>query len=214
MTIYIRYFRVTAGPLIDKAIEIEQSNAIARKEIAAFCKEIGADDAMGRKDGPLTGFKFSTTPDQGVWKQPDKFGAYWPRKNTAPGREMLARIKPIPEIRSMSSAVAEVGLANDIPVVFGGMRGYITTLFGAPSLGVVFVGVPWTDKDPQELDDYRAQRASGTRLCMELDHLLWKPTAEMVELKRWEVEKEIEELNRKIEVRNLITDAVKKAAQS
>ena len=104
--IYNRYFRVTNGPIMDKAIEIEAAHAEARKALHAFAKQIGATDSLSYRDGRRAGFRFPSTPDQSVWKQPNSFGAYWPRKNSAAGREMLARIEalliPIHQITALS----------------------------------------------------------------------------------------------------------------
>ena len=44
MAIYTRYFRVTAGPLMDKAREINADRQHNRQAIIAFCHEIGAEN--------------------------------------------------------------------------------------------------------------------------------------------------------------------------
>ncbi len=197
--IYNRYFRVTHGPIMDKAIEIEAANAEARKALHAFAQEIGATDSLSYRDGRRAGFRFTSPPDPSVWKQPNSFGAYWPRKNSAAGREMLARIEALPRIVDIAQAVEVAGLQPHVPVLIGDRYGHCATITSRPSLGVLFVGVPWRDIDPQELEDYRSKREAGTSWSVEMDHLFWQPTAEMQELKRWEVEKEIEELNARIE---------------
>jgi len=195
MNIYNRYFRVTSGPLMNKAAELEAANAEARKALIAFCKEIGADDAMTHRDGRWAGFSFSKTPDQKVWKQPNSFGAYWPRKNTAGGCEMLSRIKALPRIVPVAFALEVVGLYPDFPTLISDRRCHFNTMTGGSSVGVVFVSVPWRDTAPGEIEDYKRNREAGTHMSCELDHLCWSPTADMVELKRWEVEREIDELN-------------------
>lgn len=40
--IYFRFFRVTDGPIMERAREIEATNVEARKVVAAFSDEIGA----------------------------------------------------------------------------------------------------------------------------------------------------------------------------
>lgn len=196
--IYTRYFRVTDGPIMDKAIEIEAANAEARKVIAAFCEEIGATDSLSYRSGSRAGFRFPKAPDQSVWKKPDRFGAYWPRKSSAAGREMLARVEALPRIDDIAQALQVAGLHPHVPVLITDRRGHCATITSRPSLGVLFVGVPWRDIAPQELEAYRSNREAGTCWSVEMDHLLWQPTADMQELKRWEVEKEIEELNARI----------------
>lgn len=196
--IYQRYFRVTHGPIMDKAIEIEAANAEARKALHAFCQEIGSTDSLSYQDGRRAGFRFPSTPDQSVWKQPNSFNAYWPRKNSAAGREMLARIEALPRIVDISQALEVVGLTPHVPMLISDRCGHSATITGRTSLGVLFVGVPWRDIDPKELERYKAKREAGNSWSMGMEHLLWQPTAEMQELKRWEVEKEIEELNARI----------------
>ena len=198
MNIYTRYFRVTSGPIMDRAIELETANAEARKVVAAFCKEIGANESLSYSDGRRAGFKFPTTPDQTVWKQPNSFGAYWPRKNTAGGREMLARIDALPPIVQIKYAIEAVGLHVGLPVLVSDRYGHSATLTGIPRFGVLFLGVPWRDIDPAKLAEYKHKRAAGTKFSMEMDHLCWEPSAELQEVKRWEVEKEIEELNARL----------------
>lgn len=213
MTIYSRYFRVTSGPLMTKALEIEAANKVARKAIADFCKEVGAQDAACYHDGRFAGFEFAKTPDQGVWKQPNSFGHYWPRKNSAAGREMLARIGALPRIVSTNAALEVVGLLPDVPALTHENRWAWPKLNGVAELGVLFVGVPWRDADPAEIAAYRFDRAAGKRSSLSLDHLCWTPSPDMVEIKRWEVEREIEELNAKIKARNAMAAALRTVAE-
>ncbi len=195
MSIYTRYFRVTSGPLMEKARELSAANEVARLAVIAFCKEIGAVDVLSHRDGRWEGFKFAATPDQAVWKQPNSFGTYWPRKNTAGGRDMLERIEALSRIVHIEAALEQVGLTPGVPALVYGNRWSAPSLTGVTKLGVLFAIVPWRDIDPAEIAAYKFDRAAARRLSMELDHLCWEPTADMVELKRWEVEKEIEELN-------------------
>ncbi len=118
-----------------------------------------------------------------------------PRKNSAAGREMLARIEALPRIVDISQALEVVGLNPQVPVLISDRCGHSATITGRTSLGVLFVGVPWRDIDSKELERYKDQREAGNSWSMGMEHLLWQPTAEMPELKRWEVKKEIEELN-------------------
>ncbi len=199
METYTRYFRITSGPVLEKAREIEANNQEARKAVLAFCHEIGAENAMNYRDGSLAGFKFKTTPDQQVWKQPDSYGAYWPRKNSAAGRDMLARIKALPPFLPLFGALELVGLYGGFPILIGGGVGYTCTICGSADLGVYFVGVPWRDKSPEDLAEYRMAKENKSPCSnSELEHLQWQPTADMVEIKRWEMEKEIEELNARL----------------
>ena len=195
---YIRYFRVTSGPLMSRAREIEAANVEARKAVVEFCKEIGADNARSYNDGRLVGFMFSQAPDLSVWKKPNRFHARMPRKNTAAGRDMLKRIDKLPQIVHINKALEEVGLYPDTPVLIGDHCGYTSTLVGVPRTGVLFVGVPWRDVDPDELAAYKRDRDAKKWWSMSMDHFCWEPTADMQEVKRWEVEKEFEQINAKL----------------
>lgn len=198
MSIYQRYFRVTAGPLMDKVREIEAANDANRQTVLAFVDEIGAKNVYTYKDGTVSGFEFDKTPDQGVWKQPNSFGNYMPRKNTVSGKEMLARIQKLPLLLGIDNALKVIGLYADFPVLIGGRMGYRSTLTGSTKLGVMFVMVPWRDVDPAELAEYQRKHAEGTWLSAEMEHLCWVPSPDMQEIKRWEVEKEIEKLNARL----------------
>lgn len=195
MTIYTRYFRVTSGPLMTRARELEAANSKARTAVIDFCKEIGADNALSYNDGRLAGFKFTQAPDYGVWKQPNSFGAHLPRKNTAAGRDLLKRIEHLPRIMHIMYALEAVGLYANSPVLLGNRCGYCPTLSGLPRTGVLFVGVPWREVSAEELAEYKRDREAKKTFSTEMDHLCWEPTAEMQEVKRWEVEKELDQLN-------------------
>lgn len=195
MRIYQRYFRVTAGPLMDKARELEAGQAAVREEILSFCTEIGAENAMSYRDGRWAGFKFAQNPDQNVWKNPNSFGYYWPRKNTASGREMLKRIEALPCAKHIQSAIEAIGLVEGFPVLIDARNGHCATMTGSPKLGVLFIGVPWRDVSPEEMERYRRDNDAGRHYSAEMEHLAWQPTPDMVEIKRWQLDKEIDELN-------------------
>lgn len=198
MTIYQRYFRVTGGPLLDKAREIEADNERNRKIAMAFADEIGAKNMYSYRDGRISGFEFDKTPDQSIWKQPNSFGHYMPRKNTAEGKAMLKRIDGMPRVLNIGVALKEIGLEDRVPVLIDSRKGYFPTLAGSVGIGVLFVIVPWRDISALEIDQYKRDRESCHTWSLSLDHLCWSPTPEMQEIKRWEMEKEIDELNARL----------------
>lgn len=198
MTIYRRYFRVTSGPLLEKSREIEAVNDMNRKKAIAFAAEIGAKNMFSYRDGTISGFEFEKTPDQSVWKQPNSFGHYMPRKNTSGGKEMLKRIQDLPRIIGIGEALKTIGLYDSFPAMFDARIGHISTLTGTTKLGVMFVSTPWRDIDPEALAQYKRDNAAGIHFSAELEHLCWNPTPEMQEIKCWEMEKEIEELNARL----------------
>lgn len=197
MTIYHHYFRVTTGPLIEAGRALMQRRSEAIDVIKAFCAEIGATNVRTYTSGDLAGFDFDTPPDARVWASPTKSGMYRPRANTKAGRELKARVDALPKVPDLSSTISEVGLCHNFPALIQGRMGYSSVAFGAPERGVMFVKVPWRDEDPQELAEYKQQRESDkpTRVSCSLDHLLWTPTADMIEVKEWEVLREVEEIN-------------------
>lgn len=201
MNVYKRFFRITAGPLFDAAKCIEQERSESIKIIEAFCKEIGATAPHTYSDGRVAGFEFDGVACSPVWGSRDSCGLRMPRGNTKDGKALRERIKALPRVPSLNDALKTVGLAHDIPAVIAGNRWYASAAFGAPSLGVMFISVPWRDIDPAELDEYRRRNAAGTHTSIELDHLLWTPTADMVEVKEWEVQREIDQLNAQVKAR-------------
>lgn len=200
MSSYNRYFRVTGGPLMAAARSIEQEKREAFDICDALRKELSADSFNTYKDGRFAGFGFKQFPDPSVWKQPDQFGLYWPRKNTVRGKEIMKRIEALPKLRGLEYSLEAVGLAPHVPALIDGNVWYAPTAFGAPALGVMFVRVPWRDEKPEKLAAYKSQRDSDkrTHFCIELDLLTWEPPAEFAEVKEWEVQKEIEELKAKL----------------
>lgn len=196
MSIYTRYFRVTSGPLLEMAQKIEEEKINAKVAIRAFMKEIGAKEFYPRR-----GFRFDAPPDPSIWTKRNAYGAHMPKRNTAAGKQMCERIKALPQIPDYTDIIDVVGLQKG-PVLFRNRTAYFVTALGIPSKGVIFISVPWEDIDPRKLEEYQRERAVGDRFSMELEHLAWQPTPEMEEVKRWEVEREIEEINAQIAAKN------------
>lgn len=194
-TIYRRYFRVTEGPLIQATNDITEQREKASEAIMALAKEVGATDARTFHDGRFAGFVFEQDPGT-KWKRL-RSGGYYPKKNSTWGRELAKRITDLPRHESIAGALRAVGLVPHSPALIDESRsvGLYVTLTGSQKLGVWFVSVPWRDEDPAEIEQYKKDRAAGTRFCVELAHLCWEPPAELHEVKHWEVLKEIEEMN-------------------
>lgn len=199
MNVYKRYFRITSGPLMDAAVAIMKERRAAIEGVTAMAKELGAQGLKTYVDGRVAGFVFDKTPDQRLWKSPDQFGLYMPRKNTQDGKALSKRVAAMPQLPVLVEALDAVGLVPKVPAVIDHERGrwYSSNAFGDPDRGVMFVTVPWRDIDPHDLDEYKRQKNSGnqTHFCIERDHLLWEPATDMVEVKEWEVQRELDELN-------------------
>lgn len=200
MNVYKRYFRITAGPLMEAAREIEQQRGVAIATLKTFIREVGATDAQTYRDGTVAGFCFDGVACDPVWGVRDSSGVRMPRGNTKEGKALRERIKALPRVPGFSDSLKSIGL-HDGPAVINGNRFYRSLVAGTPSLGVLYLCVPWRDIDPRELEEYGQQRDEGSNFSMELDHLLWKPTTDMVEMKEWEVRRDLDEANAQLKAR-------------
>lgn len=197
--IYKRYFRVTTGPLIDAVKEIHKQQTAAVGQIRELINELGAKDAKLGAEGNIIGFTFDETPDSKLWKRTRR-GWYYPKQSSNAGRDLIKRIKALPKHPSYDEAVLAIGLIPGFPALVDTYKGvgHSVTLSGHIDLGVWFVTVPWEDIDPGELEQYKRDKASGKRWSASLDHLCWEPTADLIEVKEWQVLKEIDEMNEKL----------------
>lgn len=197
MSIYIRYFRITDGPIMEEAARIEKAQAAHHETMREFMNGIGAKAYYYTKSGRIAGFEFESMPDQNLWKK-TRHGHWMPKLNSNAAKAMATRVGDINQRPVLGDVLHLVGLIEGVPVMINesvGM-GYASSAFGSVKRGVMFVSTPWTDRySPEEISKYRADKAAGIHRSMELDHMLWQPTEHMHEVKRWEVEKEIEEIN-------------------
>lgn len=199
MDVYRRYFKVTEGPVIAAVKEVEEINDIARKEYRKIIEEIGAKPEYYTYGVAPSGFIFEKTPDSGVFKK-TKNGGYYPKKNCKEGRELTKRIESI-VTKSTDYPLTAVGL-NDggFPRIFGANRAYKATIVTIPQdPPVVYISIPWYDEDPDVIEKYKADRAAGAfGGNRNIAAILWEPTADMVEVKKWEVDRHIEEWNESV----------------
>ena len=192
MSVYKRFFRVTEGPFVSRIDQIFSERDEASKLYEALCKDIGASSAHA--GNVFAGFKFKPPGpnDPKNWKLS---GSLWlPKKTTKAGKALQARIDSLPLPAQVQSALLAADLHSG-PALVEGNRWYGSTLYGAA--GIWFVCVPWRDEDPEKLEKYRNDRSAGIWMDGCLYHLLWSPPAEFVEVKRWQVEKEYEEITGK-----------------
>lgn len=199
MNIYKRHFRVDSGPVIEATRRIHEERQASLSAIKELINSVGAEDAKVSKSGAVLGFTFKGSPDNKTWKL-TKRGWYWPKLNSNAGRDLAKRIKSLPTYPDFDSALTEAGLHPHSPALIDEWKGigHYPTLTGHPDIGVWFVNVPWRDIDADELEQYKKERAAGTRFCLSMDHLLWAPPAEFKEVKEWQVLKELEEINEKL----------------
>ena len=197
MNIYRRYFRVTGGPLVEAVRKAAQVNSAAHSEYQKILAEIGANPAYYQRRQKLVGIIFDTKPDSGIFMR-SKGGGWYPKKNCSAGKKLAARIEAVKTI-DPQSALKAVGL-SDRPTIFFDSKCYWPTLTIIPEASpVVYVSVPWFDADPEKLKQYKSDRAAGICGYANYDAVLWQPTAEMAEIKNWEVDRHIDEWNEKVE---------------
>ena len=191
-----RYFRVTSGRIIEEVKIIIALNKAADIEYRNIIKEIGAEEGYYQIDNKLTCIVFKTPPDSGEFKKIKSCGWY-PKRSTKKGKELHKRFEDI-KTRPESELLKLVGLRNS-PTIFLANRCYRPLAFRIPSKApIVFFQVPWFDEDPEVLKQYVKDRNAGTRGDGNFDAILWKPSDEMIEVKEWQVKKELDEWNSKI----------------
>lgn len=196
MEVYRRYFRVTDGPIFDHITEAKKINAKANEQYEIILTEIGAELQYYHHGHKMVGLLFEDEPDKSLFKK-RKRGGWWPKKNCKAGKELIARIQAV-ETKDPNDALRLVGLAN-CPTIFGGTMCYRPTLVIIPEASpVAYISVPWYDESPKKLEQYKKDRSARTHYNANLDALFWEPTPNMEEVKKWEMDKHIEEYNESI----------------
>lgn len=198
-TVYRRFFEIKDAATLARINELRDKRSAYNKQALDFTAEIGAETAYTRSER-ISGFDFKSEPDLKVWKEGRD--GWVPRLNTKGGKAMQARIDDLNkrhEPEPLDNALTIAGLNPGFPVLLeqrnGRGVGYRVGICGFPGEAARwFAGVPWRDKDPAKLAEYKTQR-EGERhhWSSELDHLLWTPPAEWVEVKEWEVQKALDE---------------------
>lgn len=191
-----RYFRVTSGKLVDLINQNFEDRRNQAKAWTDLCAEIGAKEAKSYQDGTFGGFDFTFDPDTKIYKQ-TKHGYWLPKKNCQEGKDLWKRIDSMKLVTGPQFCLHEFGLETRFPTLIERNRGWSPALCGMK--GVWFVSVPWREEDPEVLEQYKKDRAAGTRMSSSYDHLLWEPPAEWEEIKEWQIKKEWEELGGKNE---------------
>ncbi len=195
MDVYQRYFRIKSGPLVDAVIEANQINADAVIEYQKILKEIGARPEFYHCGGRLVGVNFESRPHSGLFKR-QTFGWY-PKKNCRVGKELAAKIEAV-KTKNPKMALKLVGL-SDHPTLFGAGRCYSPSMTVIPEKPpVIYISVPWYDEDPDKIEQYKKDHEAGIRSDLNFESILWEPTSEMQEVKRWEVDRHVDEWNEKV----------------
>jgi hypothetical protein len=196
MSVYKRYFRITAGPVVDEIDRLFELRIAAGKLYAELAVKYGATGSSNYdRTGTFAGFTFATPPDQSVYRLEKKTRLWVPRKRGR-GEAIWSDIKALPAPSPIEHALRLANLEPGLPMLTDAGRWYAPTLwgFGAPR-NVWFVSVPWKDVDPEKLAEYKAAKATGSSFYRNLDALTWEAPADWTEVKSWQIEKESEEIN-------------------
>lgn len=187
MNVTRRFFRVTTGPVIRSVKNAQTINGAADTMYKRIISDIGANDTYYTRDHRLVAFTFDK-PDRNLFKKVGK--GWYPKLNTKWGKSLDHRIREL-HIDDVDKSVLTLLVLVD-KCIFTGRTLCRPTICVIPSdEPVVFVSVPWYDEDPAVVEEYK----KSTKRDGNLDMLLWTPPKELIEVKEWEVDKEIAEWN-------------------
>lgn len=197
MSVYKRFFRVTSGPMVEEIDRLFELRFAAGELYEKLRVKYGAKEVRTwEHSGAFAGFAFEAIPDDSIYcRVPKHHGMWRPRKNVPAGKAIWAEIKQLPEPSPVEHALRLVGLEPGLPMLMDAGRWYAPTLWGyGTPRNVWFVSVPWKDVDPDKLASYKAEKAEGKCFDRDLDALSWEPPVGWEEVKRWQVEKEHDEI--------------------
>lgn len=198
MSVYQRFFRFSDGPLLAEINQLFEDRISAGKLYRELAEKYGARSSSNYDhSGAFAGFEFGlgNQPDKEVFRFVAKHRLWLPRKNVPAGKAVWDEINQLPKPQPIDSVLAQVGLSTGFPDVWDGGKGYAPQIWGyGEPRNIWFVSVPWKDVDPEKLKKYEKERSEGTRRDGELDSFLWTPPQNWIEVKRWEIEKEVEEI--------------------
>lgn len=192
MSVYRRYFKVPFdSPVHVKLNEIMDQHDAASAAYHRIKNAVGAESILAHTETmSLEGFCFNPRIEHPDWTKPDRSnGSQRPRRTTINGKKLWAEIESVPKCENLYSALELAGLSSS---AFGGINigctFYRTTLAWRRDT-YLFVSVPWMDEDPETLQRYKDGFYEVWR-GGNLNHLLWKPPADWVEVRKWEMDRE------------------------
>lgn len=195
MNIYRRYFRVTKGPVVDEFKKIQSINSNAHKEYEKILSEIDANPSYYHIDNELVSIQFDTPPDSAIYKRVRS--GWYPKKNCKAGKELSKRFSAVKTIPP-SYTLKVIGLSSG-PTIFSSGKCYIPTILDIPEEPtVIYISVPWYDEDPEKIAQYKIDRESGKCFNRNIDSILWEPSPDMDEIKKWEMDRHINEWNESV----------------
>jgi len=193
------------SPLHAEIARLTSDRRKAIKVLRAFMKSEGCSDMYGTSPATYQfDFKSMADVDQRKWTQVKRRTnprgweiLFRPKRNTPEGKELLARVKALPNCPSIESAINIVpGLRHRSPMFFDGSYGYYAFIrHYSHRTGLLVVSVPSPEVDAKKLSAYAKQAASSKRTrwddCM--DAALWSPPEWLSQVKEWEALRAIEQ---------------------
>lgn len=210
-----RFFKIKTDSQLH-SILLENAKILKEvdNQIADFSKKHGASDhefLIDSATGRLIGLKFEDgKADKNLFKQLQS-GAWIPKKNSKEAKAIFEEMESLP-VRDDVPVITEkeLGLRFNMPELFHGSKVYRCTAFGwfKPDANQnlhVFVSVPYAEVCPQELSDFRQGKPFNTEeesyrkkelfnWLVKLENTLDQFSGQLVEMKKWQVDKEFEEL--------------------
>lgn len=196
MSIYLRYFQILDAATLAAIKETWEIRKAYRDALDKVKESIGAESVyFYSRHGGVAGFGFNSLPDLSVFKKVEG-QIYYPKRSTKHGKAICLQIEALKKPGRIDDVLKISGLYPDFcltgEATRAGIRMYSASICGSDKAGW-FAVVPWKDEDPAVLEKYKADRDAGICGSAELDHLLWTPPSEWVEVKEWEVKKAMEE---------------------
>ena len=188
-----RYFKVES----DKANQLLEEHNNKRSEIEnklrELKKDVGAEDVYKNSFGHIIGVSFKDEPDTVKLYKKVEHGLYYPRKNTAEGRELAKKFESIGSVPFVEKCgILELFNANKS--LMSGMTLYSTSVHVIPNQAI-YISMPWCDVPLEELQRRKEKGQTDTALNSDIDAAAWVKPVELVEVKEWELQKVVDEYN-------------------
>lgn len=190
MTIVTRYFRVVGDELKAKieVIRKERQRVLEESKLALKDSKF-ANMHYYTSTGEFYGLSFKSESDvTDYWKHlgdDGKVQIYRPKMNTKKGKQHLRKLEESFKMPIFESLLPDVGLEQG-PVIFSAphMHSCAIHVLAYSDHSVSFLQVPWP-----KLESNSDDRISPS-------HLNWTPNDQLLEIEKWEVEKEILEFKK------------------
>lgn len=205
-----RFFKVDKGEVNQAIVENYEAMKSVNKEIIDFSKSVGASAEIfiiNPITGKLTGFMFPDDADVTLFKKLGD-GEWAPNRNSKAGKALYTQMKALPERVSPHPVVSKkTGISLSSPSFFYGHKVYFSQLFGLINPDKngdinAYIAIPWAEVNPDEIKGNAVVSTDSSEGLNSRKELIdWiiniseilKKNESLVEMKYWEIEKELEE---------------------